>query len=743
MTSNIATVTIGVNPTTLYVTNTSDSGPGSLRAALSVAALANGPGADTILFDIPGTGPFIISPDSPLPDVSRPTIINGYSQPGAHANSLSTGDNAVIMIQLDGSNSNNANGLVVSGGGSTVEGLSITHFSDGVLLSGSGGDLVTGNFLGTNPTGTAGGYGNQTGIEVQTSGNTLGGAKPAQRNVISGNNNDGVLLDDGASGNVVAGNSIGTDFTGENRLGNNNAGVALYDAPTNTIGGSASSAGNLISGNGGDGVLVSSSNNGPGSLSTVIQGNVIGLDATGIVALGNNNNGVEVDYGSGTLIGGPKAADANVISGNQAGVFLQNSAMGVAIEGNFIGTDPRGYKAIGNQYDGVLLSGADNTVGGAASGDGNVISGNGRDGISDGVYANSIGFNTIEGNLIGTDSAGKIALPNTQDGIELGTMGDIVGGTSAASRNVISGNIQNGLVIENNSSAILVEGNDIGTDITGTQAIPNGSNGVYIEDNALNNTIGGTAAKDGNVIAFNGGTGVTVSGSAVSNPILTNAIFANGDQGIVLSGGGNDLQVAPVLSAAVNGSSGTTITGTLSALPNTVYQIQLFADPAADPSGFGLGETYLATKTVTTSATGVASFTFTIKPTLTAGEVVAATDTSPSNNTSAFSADVAVTSAAPVAVVNSMAALPAATSAALTDLALTAITAAPSTMDESAITAVAADHVRTKKSHHSAAAAHPLKHAAKITVSPRHVVTYPSKHPRSLVRSHSRNTHLI
>ncbi len=262
----------------------------------------------------------------------------------------------------------------------------------------------------------------------------IGGAKPALRNVISGNNNQGVLLDDGASGNLVDGNYIGTDITGSNRLGNNGGGVVLDDAPQNTIGGSASGAGNLISGNGNDGVQVSSSDNGPGSLSTVIQGNFIGVDATGIVALGNSNNGVEVDYGSGTLIGGPKAADANVISGNQAGVYLQNSAMGVAIQGNYIGTDPRGFKAIGNQFDGVVLGGADNTVGGTAAGDGNVISGNGRDGISDGVYSGSVGFNTIEGNDIGTDSTGTVALSNNQDGIELGTLGDIVGGTTAAAR---------------------------------------------------------------------------------------------------------------------------------------------------------------------------------------------------------------------------------------------------------------------------------------------------------------------
>ena len=116
----------------------------------------------------------------------------------------------------------------------------MTRFDDAIQVSGSGDDTLTGNFLGTNTTGTAQGYGNQVGIEIQASGNTVGGSKPAARNLISGNNNQGVLFDSGASGNAVEGNYIGTDLTGVNRLGNNGGGVLLYDAPANTIGGNSS-----------------------------------------------------------------------------------------------------------------------------------------------------------------------------------------------------------------------------------------------------------------------------------------------------------------------------------------------------------------------------------------------------------------------------------------------------------------------------------------------------------------------
>jgi hypothetical protein len=170
-------------------------------------------------------------------------------------------------------------------------------------------------------------------------------------------------------------------------------------------------AGNVISGNNNDGVLVSSQTNGPGSTGTTIVGNLIGIDATGLTDVGNGNNGVHIVYGSGTVVGGLTSSARNIISGNQAGVYLENTVTGVLIEGNYIGTDVRGFKAIGNQYDGVLLSGTLNTVGGTTAKAANLISRNGRNGVSDGSYARSIGENLIEGNLIGTDSSGTVAIP--------------------------------------------------------------------------------------------------------------------------------------------------------------------------------------------------------------------------------------------------------------------------------------------------------------------------------------------
>ncbi len=280
-------------------------------------------------------------------------------------------------------------------------------------------------------------------------------------------------------------------------------------------------------------------------------------------------------------------------------------------------------------------------------------------------------------------------MANNQDGIELGTLGDVVGGTTAASANVISGNNQYGLVIERSSEGILVEGNDIGTDATGKQPLGNGSDGVHIQDNAVSNTIGGSAAKDGNIIAYNGGTGVSVTASAVSNPILTNSIFANSNQGIVLSGNGNALQVAPVLTSAVSSGSSTVVQGTLTASPNATYEIQFFANPAADPSGFGQGQTYLGTETVTANGGGVASISFTVKPALATGEVVSATATSPANNTSAFSNDVTVTKATAPAVSTPV--------VKLASLSLVSAPAAPGVQDDPVVTALAVDQLKAKR----------------------------------------------
>ncbi len=594
-TSNVATVTIQVLPKTFVVTNTNDSGPGSLRQAMLYASQSNSPPPDTIDFDIPGTGPFLIAPLSALPTINHPTIIDGYSQPGASPNTSSVGDNAVILIQIDGTAAGFPNGLTINGGGSTVDGLSITDFSDGIDLTGAGGNVVTGNFIGTDPTGTIA-MGNSTGIMVQDSGNdVIGGPTPDARNVISGNFY-GIELMGFTTGDVVQGNYIGTDTTGESALGYSAYGIELAGAPSTTIGGSAPGDGNVIAGNVYGGLeAFDDYNDGASPDGLVVQGNLIGTDATGTVGMGNGD-GLDLYSGSGAMIGGSAAGQGNVISGNyNYGIFIEASS--VIVEGNLIGTDVTGTVGIGN-YEGIAIYyGFDDTIGGTAAGQGNVISGNSYDGIFlDSFYA-------------------------------------------------------------------IVEGNLIGTDVTGANPLGNGGNGVEIANYyGLDNTIGGTAAGAGNVIAFNGLVGVAVedtysSGYVVGNAILSNSIYGNGALGIDLGDDGvtpnhqgglipgpNGFENYPVLSSAVASTSGTTVQGTLNAAASETFTIQFFSNPTADPSGFGQGQTYLGSITVTTDSNGNASFSASL-PVVPAGYAISATATDPNGNTSEFAQDVSVTTA--------------------------------------------------------------------------------------------------
>ena len=579
------------------VMNTNDSGPGSLRQAI-FNANAN-PGLDTIAFAIPGAGMHTISPTSPLPNITDPVVIDGYTQPGSSPNTLANGDNAVLLIELNGSVRVGTDGLTIAAGSSTVRGLVINSF-------------------------------NSAGIIV------LGG------------------------GDVIAGNFIGTDTTGTTALGNAGGGV-IISAANNTVGGTTPGAGNVISGNTGDGLEV----NGSGATGAVVQGNIIGLNAAGTAILGNTGEGLLINDASGALIGGTVAAARNVISGNGIdGVSLNNAgATGNLVQGNFIGTDTTGTIALGNVRHGVSIthdnnstnpSGSDNTIGGTVAGAGNLISGNGGFGIV--IFGPNGGAsgNLVQGNFIGTDVSGTQAVGNVGDGIVLSSAPDnTVGGTTAAARNVISGNGKYGVVIESSpSTGNLVQGNFIGTDVSGTSPLGNANHGVIIQVGASANTIGGTAAGSGNVIAFNTGDGVTVV-SGTGNAILSNAIFANGGLGIDLGADGvtpndslghngpNNYQNFPILTSVVTSGGTTTLSGTLNSTPNATFTVQFFANAAPDPSGFGEGQQYLGQTRVTTDGSGNASFSVTLSTPPLVGQFFTATATDdPAGNTSEFSQDI-------------------------------------------------------------------------------------------------------
>src|SRR5215471_13057850 len=367
---------------TFNVVNTNDSGGGSLSQAIIDAN--NNAGANTIAFNISGGGVHTISPLTALPAITKTVTIDGYTQPGSSANTNppTQGINAVILIELSGAMAppgSNFSGLTINADNCTVRGLVINSFQHDAIDSLSNGNVITGNFIGTNTAGTAALPNGSEGVGAviiggTSSNNTIGGTTPAARNLISGNVGEGVFIQLG-TGNTVQGNLIGTDVTGTSALGNTDRGVLTTGVNT-LIGGTTVDARNVISANN-RGVDLN------GGSSSTVQGNFIGTNVTGTSALSNPNAGVNLNTGlSNNLIGGLAATagapPGNLISGNAGnyGLILGGGASGNFVQGNIIGADITGTQSLGN-LGGIMISGPGNTVGGATAGAGNIIAFNG------------------------------------------------------------------------------------------------------------------------------------------------------------------------------------------------------------------------------------------------------------------------------------------------------------------------------------------------------------------------------
>jgi parallel beta-helix repeat protein len=414
--------------TIITVTNANDSGAGSLRDAINAANTSTPP--VTIQFAIPPTNSVTvktISLYSALPSLASSIVIDGYTQPGASPNTLTNGDNAVLLIQLSpycGEGCYYGQGLTITGTASTVRGLVINEFhGGGILVEDSGSNnVIEGNFIGTDPTGTyalGNGFYEVAGVEVDGCSNTVGGAAFGARNVVSGNTADGI--DIYGDSNTVLGNFIGTDVTGTNALGNGVTGVYLGGS-SNAVGGANAGAGNVVSGNYGDGVDVYGNSN-------TVLGNFIGTDATGANVIGNGGGDElrfapvrpsQIGDGGGEAVGVLVSADHNVISnnvisGNGIGIYIDGvgaSADFNVVQGNRIGTDVTGTLILSNSLSGVFIDGElgegegeafSNLVGGVAVGEYNIIAGSGSNGVVV-VGASAMG-NAVLGNSIFSNAA--------------------------------------------------------------------------------------------------------------------------------------------------------------------------------------------------------------------------------------------------------------------------------------------------------------------------------------------------
>jgi hypothetical protein len=806
---------------TFTVMNANDSGPGSLRQAITDAN--NAGGLNTINFSIPAGSLHAINLLSNLPPIFAPTVIDGTTQNGYSGKPI---------IEINGAGAGSDPGLALYAGGGTVQGLTLNRFAaEAIHVEGGGGNIIRANFIGTDTNGTAA-RANGMGIYVYgSSGNLIGGTNASDRNLISGNTGTGVYVYQ-ASDNIVQGNLIGTTLAGTARLPNGNNGMILYNGSGNLVGGANAGARNVFSGNTGSGVYLYTTDttanfiqgnyvgtdisgslalsnsadgitiaaaaanfiggtnagagnvisgngtagvgiNGPGADRNLIQGNLIGCNAAGTAALGNGYGGLSLTAAANNLLGGFAAEARNIISGNrQDGVLLSTNSLGNLIVGNyiglnaagtaavgnlfngisangsgsnciggitasarniitgnanhgvqffpgtapsliqgcFIGTDPTGHSSIGTQSTGIRIQSAAHTIGGSATGAGNVISGNNQDGVfiigagasTNLIQANYIGTtadglgalanapygnfpNGIEvsnapgtqiignivsasqsygivlvnagaagtqilGNKVGTDVTGMVGLGNYHDGIWCnGSKAAIIGGPGSG--NVISGN---GLMYGgsgiwlNNSSSNVIQANLIGIKIDGISALGNLYSDVSCSAGSTNNLIGGGVGA-GNVIAYSVlSPGVSVHAGALNNRIVGNSIFSNSGLGIDLDPtginandpcdadtGANQLQNCPVLTQSVTGS-GVGVRGTLNSVANSTFLLQFFASSTAD--GSGEGRIYLGDKTVSTGADCNTSFVAALPGSVPAGYVITATATDGAGNTSEFSA---------------------------------------------------------------------------------------------------------
>ncbi|HVC93402.1 MAG TPA: hypothetical protein VND64_06905, partial [Pirellulales bacterium] len=569
---------------TFTVTNTADSGTGSLRQAMLDANAAGSftPPA-TIDFAIPtsdpnynsATGVWTISPLSALPTVTVPVTIDGTSQ---------TGFGGTPVIDINGSQAGSgADGLAIDGGNSTVKSLVVNQFSgDGVRFDVAGGDALSGSMIGTNATGTAALGNGANGVEIETANNLVGGTSPAAKNVISANTWGVLITGTLASGNVVEGDFIGTNAAGTASLGNVYDGVDIYSAD-NTIGGGSAAARNVISGNHSNGIVIIGSS----ATGNVVDGNYVGTDVSGSTAVANSQFGVVVTNGANNNLIGSNgdgvndAAEGNVVSGNLSnGIEFYGTAFGNVAAGNIVGLNAAGTAAIGNAGIGIDLSGGTtgNRVGSNAgdadhTAERNFVSGN----LSVGVRLTDAGTsnNVVAGNYVGTNVAGTGAVPNLQSGVLIinGALNNLIGGTAPGTANVISGNTLDGVTISTvGTTTNVVEGNFIGTSASGAAALGNGERGVTLGAGATYNTIGGTTVAARNIISGNGWDGVAFDGASY-NTVEGNYIGTDVSGTVAVGNGFNAASVwgGPLEGVMVRiGASNNTIGGTAPGAGNLI-----------------------------------------------------------------------------------------------------------------------------------------------------------------------------
>ena len=591
-------------PSVFYVvSNTNDSGAGSLREAITSVNSSSSTQYSGITFSVAG----VITLASDLPVITKKVLIDGTTAPGYVASNTTTAPLVAVNFNNAGSGFNFNSGSAGSG----ISGLAIYGSnSNGVTLNDSRITLLK-NYIGLNLSGTAGGNA-KNGIYISsTSINNVIGSNPKSisglySNVISGNTLNGIEIY-GSAGNKIQGNAIGTNPAGTAAIGNGNNGIwVTYYATENTIGGTAyynaatgqtnnptgnkgtvpivsiaPPLGNLISGNTQNGVLIDY-----GSELTVLSGNFIGTNNVGTAAVGNRWDGVLISNANNNQLIGCTFEDNpfiyyNVLSGNgRSGLHVYNSNA-ILVQANFFGAGANNASMVPNAVDGILVDGtsAGVQVGGVIP-LGNVSAGNGRDGIR--VAGTASGFTTF--NTFGGLYAFQGAAPNGGNGITI----DSTGLNNLIRTNVMSGNVGNGIELTSNATGVTVDPNVVGLNTEGTAVLTNppvtgygnGGNGILVAGSG--NYIGGYNGSviPQNTFAGNRGYGIAITGNnnfvfnasiGLETTFKKGAGFGNGAGGILITGTGNSVGPTPSAFSTTtpvttyiseNSGPGITLTGT-------------------------------------------------------------------------------------------------------------------------------------------------------------------------------------
>ncbi len=659
------------------VTNTDDTGSGSLRQVITNANTLGGDaslalsgrvaGVEHVVFMLPnastgsggslklsgGLRPSLDAFTTPAGSakaatiplasasltVASPLVVDAQTQPGWSGVPIVEVNAAAIGSGSDGA-------VTLTGGGSTIRGLIINRSPRYAISISSDENLVQGNYIGTDAAGSAASA-NNFGVVAVGRANTIGGAATGEGNVISGNSGAGVYLL-GGSGNSVTGNVIGLNALGGSAVPNLR-GIRVDGGTGHTIGGSMAGAGNTISGNGVTGtptedyagIYVHSAASG-----VTIAGNTIGLGTDRTTAIANSKNAIFITGASNVTVGGASSASRNVIAGNAShGVYVNsNAGAGVTVRNNWIGLAGDGTTARGNGTDGVVCWGG--TSDNCTVSD-NVIAQSGRYGIWLGTGTGHV----VKGNSVGTDAAGLLARPNNGGIYVSGGAVVTIGSTATADRNLVSGNNSFGVRVEG-AGAVNVLGNSIGSNAGSTATLANNGAGISIV-NSSNVVVGGSTNGSGNLITANTGGGVIVSGSSTANAILGNTITVNTGLGIDLGANGvtandgaktagqpNLLTDFPTFTAASLSGSTLTVSGYVGTAAGQVafanHRVEVFkADN--DASGNGEAPAYLGF--VTTDKNGLFQGPITVPSgvTVTSGTTkVTGTATDASGNTSEF-----------------------------------------------------------------------------------------------------------